>query len=98
MNKLDYAQFEYEQYEPSLFRNVLVNLANESYNAYAKGLIKNRQYGSEVLAGVEEVAKYFNDRCTIGQRMDVNYDTIIDDLMLYVDENNAKLCSWALLK
>ena len=97
MNKLDYAQFEYEQYEPSLFRNVLVNLANESYNAYAKGLIKNRQYGSEVLAGVEEVAKYFNDRCTIGQRMDVNYDTIIDDLMLYVDENNAKLCSWALI-
>ena len=98
MNKLDYAQFEYKQYEPSTFRNVLVNLANESYNAYTKGLIKNRQYGSEVLAGVEEVAKYFNDRCTIGQRMDVNYDTIIDDLMLYVDENNAKLASWALVK
>ena len=98
MNTLDYAQFEYEQYEPSTFRNELVNLANESYKAYAMGLIQNRQYGSEVLAGVEEVAKYFNDRCNVSQRMDFNYDTIIDDLMLYVDENNAELCSLALVK
>ena len=98
MNVLDYSQFEYDEYEPSMYRNELVNLANESYKAYAMGLIQNRQYGSEVLAGIDEVVQYFDTRCSIDQKQDVNYDTIIDDLMLYVDENNAKLCSWALVK
>ena len=98
MNQLDYAQFELEQYEPSPYRKYLVMWADRCYQLYCNGKIQNRQYGSEVLAGVEEVAEYFEKFLTNDMKKDPNYDVLLDDLMLFVDENNAKLVSWALIR
>jgi len=98
MNKLDYANFELEHYEPSPYRKYLVMWADRCYQLYCKGKIQNREYGSEVLAGVDEVAQYFEKFLTKDMKKDPNYDVLLDDLMLFVDENNAKLCSWALIK
>jgi len=82
MNMLDYANFEYDHYEPSEFRNKLVNLANEAYKAYIAGIVSPEP---------EKVLEFFNNRLTIDEMGDVNYDTIADDIMLYVDENNISL-------
>ena len=98
MNALDYSEFKYDEYEPSLYRSNLVDAANKSYKRYADGLIPNREYGFEVLPGVDEVVEYFKSKLLPRHKEDINYEVILDDLMLYVDENNAKLVSWALIK
>ena len=98
MNQLDYAQFQLEQYEPSPYRNYLVAWADRCYQLYCNGKIQNEQYGSEVLAGCDEVGKYFSKFLSDDMRKDPNFDVLLDDLMLFVDENNAKLMSWALVK
>tara|TARA_B100001059_G_C17413078_1_gene369446 strand:+ start:278 stop:574 length:297 start_codon:yes stop_codon:yes gene_type:complete len=98
MNKIDYSEFKYDEYEPSLYRSDLVNAANKSYKSYASGTIANREHGFEVLAGVDEVIEYFQNMLLPRHKEDINYEVILDDLMLYVDENNAALCSWALIK
>ena len=98
MNMLDYSEFEYNEYEPSLYRSNLVDAANKSYGRYADGLIPNREHGFEVLAGIDEVVDYFKSLLLPRHKEDINYEVILDDLMLYVDENNAKLVSWALVR
>jgi hypothetical protein len=98
MNKLDYAQFDLSDYEDSPYKRYLVMWADRCYQLYCSGKIQNSQYGSEVLAGCDEVGNYFEKHLTDDMRKDPNFAVLLDDLMLFVDENNAKLMSWALVK
>jgi len=98
MNMLDYAKFDYENYEPSEFRNLLVDNAKSAYNDYAEGRIIELDKGLQVETRPETVKEYFDEALSqfmkgVGGKIwnDVNYTTIVDDLMLFVDENNIAL-------
>ena len=94
---IEYATFKVKDYEPSVYGQALCDKATEVYQMYLDGKIANKQYADEVAAGTDEVEEYFIAHVDEKMKDDVNYETILDDLLLYVDENNAKLCSWALI-
>ena len=98
MNMLDYANFEKEHYEPSKFRDVLVQEAKGAYKDYTEGRIIELDKGLQVETRPETVAEYFSEALSqiakgFGGQIfeDVNYPVILDDLMLFVDENNIAL-------
>lgn len=98
MNMLDYANFNYDDYEPSEFREYLVDNARSAYKDYAEGRIIELDKGLQVETRPETVKEYFDEALSqfakgMGGRIwsDVNYETIVDDLMLFVDENNIAL-------
>ena len=88
-NMLDYAHFNAEDYQPSFFKDTLVQCAKDVYEMYLNGNIKPPT--------TESVKETFHDLVSNYLRgapyEDVNYLTILDDLMLFVDENNIKLNS-----
>ncbi len=94
MNVLDYVDFNIEDYQPSKFRDYLVNTAKATYNDYVNNRIQERDH---FLASVETVVDSFNEQISNYLQgvafNDDNYSTIVDDLALYVDENNIKLQS-----
>jgi len=98
MNMLTYANFRYNDYEPSEFRDYLVDTATATYNDYAEGRIIELKDGVQVETQPMTVKEYFDEQISqMAKGMngkifnDVNYETIIDDIMLYVDENNVAL-------
>ena len=98
MNMLDYANFKYDDYEPSKFRDFLVDQAKAAYKDYTEGRIIELDKGLEVETSPSTVAEYFNEALSqfakgFGGMVfeDDNYPVIMDDLMLYVDENNIAL-------
>ena len=76
---------------------ILCDKTTEVYQMYLDGKIANKQYADEVDLYTDEVEEFFTSHVDEKMKDDVNYETILDDLLLYVDENNAKLCSWALI-
>tara|TARA_B100001057_G_scaffold78704_2_gene73863 strand:- start:1928 stop:2254 length:327 start_codon:yes stop_codon:yes gene_type:complete len=93
-NVLDYATFEEKHYEPSTYRDFLINEARMAYKAYAEGRILENGF----MAGPETVKEYFDESISnfmkgMGGQVwkDDNYEPITDDLMIFVDENNIAL-------
>jgi len=98
MNMLDYANFKHGDYEPSEFRDFLVDQAKSSYKDYIEGRIIELDKGLQVETSPSTVVEYFNEALSQFAKGfngmvfdDVNYPVIKDDLMLYVDENNIAL-------
>jgi hypothetical protein len=89
---LDYADFNKDDYEPSAFRDYLVDEANSIYKMYSDGKILEN---GEFMASPDTVKDAFDESISNYLKgvafKDVNYSTIVDDLMLYVDENNIRL-------
>lgn len=88
-NMLDYAHFNAEDYQPSFFRDTLVQCAKDIYEMYLNGNIKPPTTESVKEAFHDLVSNYLQG----APYEDVNYLTILDDLALFVDENNIKLKS-----
>jgi len=98
MNMLDYANFKKEHYEPSKFRDILIDQAKSAYKDYTEGRIIELDKGVQIETKPDTVAEYFNEALSqfakgFGGMIweDINYPVILDDLMLFVDENNAAL-------
>ena len=96
MNLLDYANFKLDDYEPSNFRELLVKEATNAYKAYTEGRVVEMLNNVPVETSVSTVVEYFSEALSQMDRThevfeDINYTTIMDDLMLYVDENNIAL-------
>jgi hypothetical protein len=88
-NMLDYAHFNTEDYQPSFFRDTLVQCAKDIYEMYLNGNIKPPTVDSVEGAFHDLVSNYLQG----APYEDINYLTILDDLKLFVDENNIKLKS-----
>ena len=93
-NVLEYATFEINHYEPSTYRDFWIGEAKSAYKACSEGRILENGF----MAGPETVKEYFDESISnfmkgmAGQVWkDVNYESITDDLMIFVDENNIAL-------
>jgi hypothetical protein len=91
-NLLNWADFKLENYRPSSYRDMLVNTAKSSYDMYVNNQIK---VNGKSLPSPHDVRESFDEIISNYLKGaafdDENYETIVDDLMLYVDENNIKL-------
>lgn len=86
-NMLDYAHFNINEYKPSVFLKVLIETATDIYKMYLDGNIQPATVESVREAFNESISNYLQG----APYNDANYETILDDLILFVDENNIKL-------
>jgi hypothetical protein len=95
-NLLNWVEFNLEHYKPSTYRTMLVNAAKDSYDMYVNNkIISNISIGNKSLPSPQDVRESFDEIVSNYLKgaafNDENYETIVDDLMLAVDENNIKL-------
>jgi hypothetical protein len=70
-------------YELSTYRNTLLNYANNIIN----------KYNAKEISSLEEAKNTFNIWVYMSKKeieKDINYETILDDILLYIDENIQK--------
>ena len=88
---IDYVSFEAEHYPDSPFRYSLSLLAKSVWEMYITGKIYEK---NSMMPSPNTVAEAFDELITNTHKAffeDPNYAEFVDDLMLYVDENNIAL-------
>jgi len=79
----DYEIIEEKNYEPSEYKKTLVNMANSVIFLYREKIVNS----------IKEVKNTFNHWVYVSNKelvRDINYETILDDVLLYIDENIQK--------
>jgi len=89
---ISYATFDPDKdYPPTTFCKSLCEKANLAWKAYADGEIVSVYADVECMGTPYQVSDYFANLCTDEEKQDPNYNDILDDIELFVDENNASL-------
>lgn len=88
---IDYVSFEPEHYADSPFRYSLSMLAKQIWKMYIDGKIYEK---NSLMPSPTTVVEAFDELISNTHKAffeDPNYPEFVDDLMLYVDENNIAL-------
>ena len=88
---IDYVSFEPEHYADSPFRYSLSMLAKQIWKMYIDGKIYEK---NSLMPSPNTVVEAFDELISNTHKAffeDPNYAEFVDDLMLYVDENNIAL-------
>lgn len=89
---ISYATFNPDtDYKPTTFTKSLCEKANTAWNAYVSGEICNIVNDVDCMGSPHQVSAYFTDLCSEEEKLDPNFDEIVDDIELFVDENNASM-------
>lgn len=89
---ISYATFDpSKDYAPSKFVQSLCEKANLAWKAYADCEIVSVFNDVECMGTPSQVADYFKSLVTDEEKLDPNFEEIVDDIQLFVDENNAEM-------
>lgn len=89
---ISYATFNPDtDYQPTTFTKSLCEKANLAWKAYTDGEIVSVFNDAECMGTPSQVSEYFKSLVTDEEKLDPNFEEIVDDIELFVDENNASL-------
>lgn len=89
---ISYATFDpNKDYAPSKFVVSLCEKANLAWKAYIDGEIVSVYNDVECMGTPYQVSDFFTKSCTEEEKLDPNYNEIVDDIEMFVDENNMSL-------